>query len=388
MHIFFPAIVSLNIQSTDVQIIRRKQILVAPLDWGLGHAARSSRIISLLRQAGADVCVAGSGQSLTLLEKEFPGIRTFKLPGYRVSYVRSDRQTAKIITQIPRLIRVIRSENQTIRQILRSHPFDGIISDNRYGVYVRQVPSVFICHQLSPMLPKSWRWLEPAVANLHQKFLRPFDQIWIPDDREIRLSGRLSNLQGVEDRILFTGPLSRFQSLSGLPVDYGHPVLNENPPEITVILSGPEPQRTLLEEMIRKQAAAVSRTIWLIRGQTQENEITRHNNLISIPHLSTPVMAKAMRNSHTLISRSGYSSLMDYHALGIKNTVLVPTPGQTEQEYLAETLSNAKGAVFISQENFSLREAGKVKIALSDEKIQEIEKKQEALIGNYLANLL
>lgn len=366
----------------------RKQIFVAPLDWGLGHATRVVRLIDLLLKAGADVIAGGSGASLALLQNQFPQIRTIELPAYKVSYSNSHRQVTRILAQIPRLSGVIRAENLQLQQILKTTRIDGIISDNRYGIHAPGIPSVFVCHQLHPLLPAGLQWMEPAVSRLHSVFMRPFTEIWVPDyEGSVNLSGDLSHRFSPAGNVRFLGPLSRFQSLLQIPETFGHPVLDQFPPEVLVIISGPEPQRTLLEKLIKKQSGDISHTIWLIRGKSDQSEIEVKDNLVSITHLPSDLLAAAIYKAKTIISRSGYSSLMDYHILGVAQPVLIPTPGQTEQEYLA-TKMQATEQTFVSlQTNFSLKNAVKNHTRKSHQMLLEIDQNQQKIIGNYIDSL-
>ncbi|MEZ4772154.1 MAG: hypothetical protein R3D00_03155 [Bacteroidia bacterium] len=368
--------------------MKRKQIFIAPLDWGLGHATRSARLIDLLLEAGADVVAGGSGASLMLLQQQFPSIRTFTLPAYNVSYARNHWQVARILSQTPRLAGVIRAENRRLREILKTIRIDGIISDNRYGIHSPDIPSVFVCHQLHPLLPSGLKWMEPAVSRLHQAAMRHFDQIWVPDyDGSFNLSGDLSHRFPLSQNICFTGPLSRFQSLTQLPDTFGHTLLDKYPPEVLAIISGPEPQRTLFERMVERQAKEISKVIWLVRGKSDQAEVAVRGNLVSISHLPSDLLALAIARAGTLISRSGYSSLMDYHILGVTQPVLIPTPGQTEQEYLATKMQAMGQALVFSQNAFSMKDVAGSTAGFSHKYLPEIEKMQRKRIGDYLDNL-
>ncbi|MDX2248599.1 MAG: glycosyltransferase [Bacteroidia bacterium] len=368
--------------------MRRKRVFIAPLDWGLGHATRSARLIDLLLEANAEVFIGSSGTALQFLKLQYPSLSTFPLPGYNVSYARNHQQVIRIMSQVPRLAAIIREENQQLKSILKRLKIDAIISDNRYGIHDPGIPSVFVCHQLNPILPSGWRWFEPAVSRLHKWFIRPFDQVWIPDFEGMpNLSGDLSHRLLLPDKARFIGPLSRFQSLHQLPKAFGHPILDQYPPEVLAIISGPEPHRTLLETIIEKQSRDITQTLWLVKGKTDQTEISKQDNLISITHLSTDLLALAISRATTLISRSGYSSIMDYQSLGVTKPVFIPTPGQTEQEYLAMTLKESGYAQVYSQQNFVLKDCIHSSAILVPNNSPEIVKNQQTLIGEFLADL-
>lgn len=369
---------------------RKKKILIAPLDWGLGHATRCIPVIDILQELGAEVIIGGSGASLRLLSEEFPDLQTVQFPAYRVTYSKGRQQVLTIAGQIPRLISVIRRERKLADVVVRQHDINGIISDNRYGIRHPGIPSVFMGHQMKILLPAPFKWLQQPLFLLHQQVIKSFDRIWIPDAAgEENLAGELSHHPGLQDSVIYLGPLSRFSRYANPSASFSKDIYNLNPPDVLVILSGPEPQRTMLENIISGQAAKIpSHTIWVIQGKFDHTSPTLRGNLLLIPHLGIEDMNRALHQAKTVISRSGYSSIMDYAASGISGPVLIPTPGQTEQEYLGQRLRQRGLARVYSQHSFDLQRAvSDVSLQQEPLKITGFEKNLRSAIGDFFENL-
>lgn len=323
----------------------RKRILVAPLDWGLGHATRCVPLINALVENGCEVVMAGNGASLKLLQKRFPLLRTVALPGYNVSYSRSASQVLSTLFQMPRLLRVIAAEHSVVNDLVEKERFDGIISDNRYGIHHDSVPSVIVTHQLKLMMPRSMKMLEPAVMKMLHRYVNRFDQCWIPDaSGEQNLSGVLSHNVELKIPKVFIGPLSRFENFAQRDVDY----------DLLVVLSGPEPQRTLLQQKIIKQLLPTNLKIALVEGTlTNEKQRSLRENFEVFGYADENELAQLIARSKNILARSGYSTVMDLCKLQ-RNALLIPTPGQTEQEYLAQHLSKQGWNKTATQQNLNV----------------------------------
>ena len=331
--------------------------MVAPLDWGLGHATRCIPLIDHLLGRGVQVYLGGAGDSLKLLKEAYPQLPSLELPAYKVSYSHNSQQIRKIGQQLPRLHRVIRQEHQTLKKWIKTHPLSGIISDNRYGCWHPKLPSVFLCHQLSPQLPRQLSLFQRALARLHLRFLAPFQEIWIPDYAgEASLSGKMSQTSKDLPFIKHLGPLSRFDGYVPPSDEISIEVLSGKKPYLLAVLSGPEPQRSLLEEMIRIQAQSLDKPCWIIQGKWESSSVQAKGNCTLIPHMHQHDLYLALQEAEWVLSRSGYSSLMDFSALGLKKVILVPTPGQTEQEYLAHRMKQKNVAHIALQSRLNLRE--------------------------------
>ena len=312
-----------------------KRILVAPLNWGLGHVTRCIPLIQALREMGVEVFLASDGAALHLLRAEFPLLPTFELPSYRIRY-ESNNMVRNMIRQLPRILYAIRSEQWATERLVKEYGLQGILSDNRYGCFSGQADSVMLTHQLHLRVPGqlvSW-----GANQVLQMALAKFDHLWVPDVAEAPgLSGQLSHGETkVHPDVRFIGSLSR---MSIYPADPEY--------DVAVVLSGPEPQRTLLEQRLLEQAMPLSKKFIFIQGKPQSKAHhfeAEHVEIVS--YMTSRNLNDVLLASQVIVCRSGYSSIMDLAALG-KKAILIPTPGQTEQEYLAESLATQN--IFLTQ---------------------------------------
>ena len=328
--------------------MRKLRILVAPLDWGLGHATRCIPIIKELALHGCEITLAGEGAQEILLKKEFPALQFLSLPGYRIQYAGGGYKMAwKILRQIPELRKTIQNEKKWLKKNVIEFGFDAVISDNRYGLYHKNIPCVFITHQL--LIKSPWKWTEKIIQKQNYSFINQFTECWIPDNEgPDNFAGALSHPAQMPNRpVYYTGPLSRFRS-TGLP---------EKPNYLLIILSGPEPQRSIFENIIISQISDYKGTATIVRGLPGTPSLIPSTDSIHFyNHLCAEELNIEMEKAAFVIARSGYSTLMDAMALN-KKCILVPTPGQTEQEYLAKYFAKKGYSIFTSQTNFSLNEA-------------------------------
>lgn len=323
-----------------------KTVLVAVLDWGLGHATRSIPIIQELQRQGAQVLIAGNGRSLELLRQEFPSQKYFELPSYDIRYPENGSMIWAMARQLPRVRRAIRAEQKIVNDIVEKEKVNAIISDNRYGCYNSSIPSIFLSHQLNLQMPDGWKWLSRFVNVRHQRLLKRFSEVWIPDmPGDLSLSGALSKTKLPNTKRL--GILSRFNQNSITPSEAF---------EIVALISGPEPQRTIFENIIRQQLLEIDKPALLVKGIPGSEVKLKTKLLTELNHLKASELEGTLALAKCVISRSGYSTIMDLSALG-KRVILVPTPGQTEQEYLAKFISERGWAVARAQRNFNLTEA-------------------------------
>ncbi|QEC67485.1 glycosyltransferase [Panacibacter ginsenosidivorans] len=303
--------------------------MIAPLDWGLGHASRCIPIIKYLQKRGCKVIIASDGEQLNLLKKEFPGLEFVKLKGYNVRYSKYKRWLgAKILWQTPKILLRIRHEHTDLGGIVDKYDIDVVISDNRYGLHTNKVPCIFITHQLIVKSP--FPWLQNFIQKINYRFISRFTECWIPDfEGKKNIAGLLSHPEIMPPGInKYIGPLSRFSREEKKGNVYKY----------FFVLSGPEPQRTILEEKIMLITPKLSGKILVVRGKPTEPESDIAPGLINIKnHLTTDEMQNAFLQSEYIISRAGYTTIMELLSLG-KKSILMPTPGQTEQEYLADHL--------------------------------------------------
>jgi uncharacterized protein (TIGR00661 family) len=321
------------------------KILVAPLDWGLGHATRCIPIITQLLQLGCKVIIATEGAQEKLLKTEFPNLVFVRLRGYQIRYSANKRFfPLKIILQLPKIFRAIKMENRWLRAFIRQTPVDAVISDNRYGLYHAGVPCVFITHQLLIKAPFSVA--EKLMQRLNYSLIEKFSKCWVPDyPGLVNLAGLLSHpAKFPAVKVEYLGGLSRLNKTIDCKKEF----------DLLVILSGPEPQRSLLEKKLTSELRSFEGTVLLVRGLPANNEITTsEKNIIVRNHLPARELEEAVCKSELVISRSGYTTVMDICKLQ-KKAVLIPTPGQTEQEYLAYHLEKQGWCIAMQQDDFSL----------------------------------
>lgn len=326
----------------------KKRILVAPLNWGLGHATRCIPIIKALLANNFDPVIASDGAALELLKREFPNLLCLELPPYNITYSKKgSRFKYKILKDSPKILKNIKVERQATANIVANHNIAGIISDNRFGVLHKGIPNVFMTHQLQ-VLSGSTTWLS---TKMHQKIIKKFDECWVPDSKdEPNLSGKLGHTDAMDLKLKYVGPISRFNR-QDIRIVY----------DIMVLISGPEPQRTLLEEKLMSELRHFTGKVLFVKGIV-EGDIKKdtRNHITYYNYLTSDLLEKAINESKLVISRSGYTTIMDLAKLG-KQAFFIPTPGQFEQVYLAETLHKNRIVPSCSQESFSLNILEKLK---------------------------
>jgi uncharacterized protein (TIGR00661 family) len=328
--------------------MKRKRILIAPLDWGLGHATRCVPLIRKFMNEGYEVILCGSGRSSQFLLSEFPDLEFVSSPSFTIRYSAFFPQWLYIVLQGPAFLYSVYREHRWLKKFIADRKPDMVLSDNRYGLYSSKVKSVLISHQLMIKTPAGTG--EALLHRFISHFVNRFDECLIPDvEGENNLSGDLSHKYPLPSRARFIGWLSRFS-----PAESDHQA-SEKKWDICISLSGPEPMRTKLEEKFRRLENRDGYRIILIQGKPGEtfHEVTS-NGIHVFNHLDDQEMRKALLGSSLLICRSGYSSLMDLKVLG-RSAVLIPTPGQTEQEYLAQYLSR-KGIFSMMKQDYPLKD--------------------------------
>jgi uncharacterized protein (TIGR00661 family) len=326
----------------------KPRILIAPLDWGLGHATRCIPVISALIEQGCTVFVAAEGRVKILLQNEFPDVQFIELRGYRIQYSRFKFwMLVKLFLQLPKILYRIYAENRWLKKAVKENSINAVIADNRMGLFHKKIPCVYITHQL--LIKTGNRFTESIAQKIHYHYINKFNDCWVPDAAgALNLAGALSHpaiLPKVP--VTYLGPLSRFEK-RGLESKY----------DICIILSGPEPQRTVFEKIILQGLHKVEGKVSLVRGLPGQTEIPQLNNSsIEIKnHLAADELNNIVLQSKIIVSRCGYSTVMDLVKLQ-KKAILVPTPGQTEQEYLGRYLQEQKLFYCVDQNSFSLHDA-------------------------------
>ena len=362
----------------------KPRVLVAPLDWGLGHATRCIPIIRELMTQGCALWLAGEGAQEHLLKEEFPQLPFLQLEGYRIRYAKSSTGLVlNIFRQTKNILKAIKKENAWLKKMIHEYRFDAIISDNRFGLYHASVPCIFITHQLTIRSPLG-KWTEKFLQKRNYKYINRFTECWVPDTNgEENLAGELSHpLMKPTIPVKYTGPLSRF--------DYFAPSGNEDKKEhLLIILSGPEPQRSILENKIVKEISHYHGTATIVRGLPGPSSLIPSTNMIHFyNHLPADEMYKEMLKAEFVISRCGYSTVMDL-AVMQKKSILIPTPGQTEQEYLSKYVQQKHFAYCIQQNKFSLDDALS-KAKQFDFRFSELnpEKILQQVVSDFISTLL
>ncbi len=316
-------------------------VLVATLNWGLGHATRCIPIIRSLLDLGFTPIIASDGMALLLLQKEFPKLKFLELPSYNIEYpVKESDFKFKMLQNMPVVIEAMLAEKKIVKKWVSEYNLRGIISDSRLGVYSKKIPSVFITHQLN-VLSGNTSWLTGKVQRL---IIKKFNECWVPDcEEKPNLSGKLGHLKKTLDSIKYLGPLSRM-TRRDTPQKY----------KLMVLLSGPEPQRSILEEILKNQLKNYSGNTIFVKGIVQEQSIVQQvGNCTYYNFLTSDELEEKMNESEMIVCRSGYTTIMDLAKLQ-KKALLIPTPGQYEQEYLAKRLFKQGRLLFVTQENFTL----------------------------------
>ena len=303
------------------------RILVGILDMGLGHATRALPVLRYLVQQGHEVIVGSGGRALALVRKELPEVPTVELPGYGLRYARGQATALKLVCQIPAFLQAVRREHILCKHLVRRFRPDVIFSNHCYGMYHPEVYSLLLIHQVYFELPEMVRFLRRPAGCVHRMLYRGFHRILIPDypsEDGGRLTGRLSECPVGDSRYAYMGILSSLpkSQFDGDPID------------VLISVSGPEPQRTIFERIVLEQSARLDGRVVVVLGKPEEDTCYTEGSLTVYSHVSRREMAGLMQRARCIVSRSGYSTVMELVELG-KKALLVPTPGQTEQEYLA-----------------------------------------------------
>jgi len=326
------------------------RILISPLDWGLGHASRCISVIRLLLKAGHSITLAGSGRSLILLQKEFPELESVTLKGFSPIFKQSGGLALQLFGMLPGFIKMILKENRELKRLVKLYNFDLVISDNRYGLRNKSIKSIIITHQVMVKAPAWLRFAEYPLYLVSKFLISRFDECWIPDyELTPGLSGDLSHKYRVPANAKFIGSLSRFSDSENSKGQGNSEV------KITAIISGTEPQRSNFEELVSRQLMELDLKATIIGGKPESSDsVELRGNLTVLSNASVEEMRKLISDSTLIICRPGYSSIMDLEAMRAK-ALFVPTPGQTEQQYLAELHYKLGNALWRNQDELNLK---------------------------------
>jgi len=297
--------------------------------------------------------IAGTGRSAQLLKATFPDQSVLNLPSPEIRLGDGRLSHLGLLLQVPGLILSFFREHARVKKIVHHHHIDILISDNRYGLFCESAYTIFITHQISPVLPGIWRWFEYPLYRIIRNIIRLFNECWIPDfeDPDQNMSGKLSHRFTRPDNARFIGMLSRFC----------HPDVFQNISlhrhyNLALILSGPEPQITTFENLVCQQLKKLPVSAIVIkglRGEIRQSPEIQEEKIILASHLDTGIFAEILLQADFVLCRSGYTGIMDLISLGVQ-AILVPTPGQSEQEYLAGHLAKKGWFQVVQQKDLDL----------------------------------
>jgi uncharacterized protein (TIGR00661 family) len=318
-----------------------KNILVTPLNWGLGHATRCIPIINALQECNYNPIIASDGIALAMLRKEFPDVQTLELPSYQIEYAKKGSDFKwKMLLNTPKILKAIWNEKKMVASWIKKHQIDGIISDNRLGVFNENIPSVYITHQLNVM-SGSTTWI---TSKMHQNNIKKFTECWVPDvPGEPNLAGELSHSKKLAFTPKYLGPLSRMKKKDAAK-QY----------DLMIVLSGPQPQRGMLESILKTELKHYDRQVVFIKGSVEEEQKKEKiKNITYFNFMTSQQLEQTFNESGLVLARSGYTTIMDLAKLG-KKAFFIPTPGQYEQIYLAQKLQKEGIAPYLEQDDFKI----------------------------------
>jgi uncharacterized protein (TIGR00661 family) len=322
-------------------------IIYGVCSWGLGHATRSLPIMRKLIQENNDLTIISHGRSLELLKNELGEEITYvNIPDYPILLSDNTRQfIAKSSIYWPLFLHRIQSGLRKLTKILEKNGYDTIISDARYDVYSKKVPSFFISHQMRIMNPLRIQIFETGSEFFNLFFFKRCRGVIVPDFKEDNLSGELSHeLKKIdENRLHYVGVLSDFKKLDKKrDIDY------------LLSITGPEPQRTKFEKVLFSQLDQLKGKIVVTLGKTDNIDLLENKQANVYSYLTRKKREEVLNRSKLVISRSGYSTILDLSVLN-SHALLIPTPGQIEQEYLAQYHMKKNTFYAVNQESLSLK---------------------------------
>ena len=332
-------------------------VLISPLDWGLGHATRSIPIISHYLRMGFRIIIGGNGRSGKLLQQTFPELPFVVIPASEIHYpAHSFWLIPVLISQLPAMFYTIIREHQVLKRVIKKYQINAVISDNRYGLFNRHTYNIIITHQLAFRLHGLLRLAEYPLHLLIRRLIGKFDECWIPDfaNPYYNISGMLSHRYKLPVKTRFIGLLSRFSNVSEDFRNNMHQLYS-----LVVVLSGPEPRHSRLVAKIAEEASLLQCKTLIIAGMPVKMAVNEHlsnPNLSIVPHLADIDFKKVLQQADVIVCQAGYSSIMDLVTIGCR-AILIPTPNQPEQQYLAHYLSGKGWFSFVEEKALTLDKA-------------------------------
>lgn len=323
-----------------------KKILIAALDWGLGHTTRSIALARYYHQAGHQIYFAGNELQRKLFTASCPYAMPLHLGGYNIQYAENKALfMPKLASQLGKILRAIKREKLWLAEQMNIHAFDVVISDNRYGLYHPDAQSILLTHQLHIQTGTSLG--NAIIKKINQFLINRFDACWIVDDKTMPLAGKLSKPIPLHIPVTYIGWLSQFDKIDEAS-------LTQNHSYVLAIISGPEPMRTQLEHKLIKQMQQMPELQFVVVGGTNQDHSYDYPNIQYIPLATQQILSALIKDAIYIISRSGYTTVMDCILLR-KKAIFIPTPGQTEQEYLAKYLNQLGYFATVIQQDIDIR---------------------------------
>ncbi len=310
---------------------------------GIGHVTRSLPLIKKLEEEGHEIVLVSYGRAAQMLRKEMGHLKLYQIPDFPIQYPEKAHQFIPyFFMHSNKILSTMLGSHREFVNLHERENFDLIISDSRFDVFHRNVPSFLIIHQLRIMVPL--KLLRFGITIYNRYITRFFKRILVPDFRENSLSGEMShNLRMMEkDKIEYIGPLSPFRHRN-----------MKRDIDVLISISGPEPQRSIFEKRVFESLDSIEGNVVVTLGRPEDGE--KRNDVRIFPYLSMEKREEIMNRSKIVISRSGYSTIMDLYVIGGK-AMFVPTPGQPEQEYLARYLENTGIAGYTTQDKINLED--------------------------------
>lgn len=340
-----------------MSVKQQRRILVAPLDWGLGHTSRCVPIIREIQAQQHVPVFAGNELQRKFIENSVGPIENIHLDGYNVSWYGS---IFLFLPALPNILSSIKIEHRWLKRIAIENKIDGIISDNRYGLWHDHIPSVCITHQVNPISGMGY-FVDRFANSLLKNWLNHFSEIWIPDiEKGGGVAGKLSHVSNQWSEATYIGLLSQFCGIESK--------MEGDPKSLLVLLSGPEPQRSMLSHKLKEQLRDHTGPLIFVDGKLGADKgcLPAHASYFAMA--TSQQLLRLIEAANLVICRSGYSTIMDLLLLG-KKAILIPTPGQTEQLYLAKCLNSNGRFLTGSQQNLDLKE-----LLISSTRLEQPEK--------------
>jgi UDP:flavonoid glycosyltransferase YjiC (YdhE family) len=298
--------------------ISNQKVLISPLNWGMGHVARSIAIIQQLIDQQNQVFVACEDDQKAVFECYFSQLHFISHRPYPFQFSGKGKWAWDLFRQRKKLLERFAEENNEVTVYISDFQIDVVISDHRYGFFSTTKPSIFITHQLHLPL----KWFQKPMQFIHQKLLQNFSSVWVLDEENSSLAGKLSEKIKHKD-LHYIGWKSRFQ-LSG------H---DSKACDNLYLVSGPLPySQDFLNECVEMAWQKSGNNVCIFPSNLVL-PLQLPLNLTCLPANDWQDVDAYFRGARFIISRAGYTTIMDLKVLN-KKSMLIATPGQAEQEYL------------------------------------------------------